>query len=71
MIGKKMSVKIRGKTHTAHRNKARWTCRYVLDVGWEYGGFTWGVKPGHHAKLVKNAKRAYVVVEEPDEEGAD
>lgn len=64
-----MSVKIRGKTHTAGGKKAEHTCRYVLDVGWKYGRFMWGVKPGHHAKLVK-AKDSYVVVQEPDEEGA-
>ena len=52
---------------------SRWRRRnvHVLDMGWEYGGFMWGVKPGHHAKLVKAAKGQYVVVEEPDEEGAD
>ena len=66
-----MTVKIRGKTHMANQDKAQWTCRYVLDVGWEYGGFTWGVKPGHHAKLVKKGDLGYTVTQEPDEEGAD
>ena len=66
-----MSVEIRGKTHTANRDKANWTCRWVLDVGWEYGGFTWGAKLGHHAKLVPRGNGGYMVTQEPDEEAAD
>ena len=68
-IGKRMPVEIRGKTQTGvTRNKAQWTCRCVLDVGWKYGGSMWGVKPGQHAKFVNSHKYGCSVLEVPDEE---
>ena len=64
-IGKRMSAKIHGKTQVASRIKAEATCRWVLDNGWSYGGFRWGLKPGHHAKLVKSSRGSYFIAQIP------
>eukprot|EP01044_Picomonas_judraskeda_P003307 COSAG03_NODE_269_length_9603_cov_225.864927_11_plen_63_part_00 len=62
-----MSVEIRGQTITCNQTKAESTCYWVLDVGWKYGGFMWGVKPGRHAELVKHPRSGnYGVVQKPD-----
>ena len=64
-----MSVRINGTTQVGSHIKASSTCRWLLDNGWSYDGIRWGVKPGHHAKLVKIASSGgYKVIEMPDED---
>ena len=47
--GQLMSKTIRGKTVTCSAQKAQYTFRWVLPVGWAHAGVVFGAKKGYRA----------------------